>query len=129
MSPTEQWAANQKFLDRMIARGDDVILASPVKAAEPGTCFARELEYLRSNGFTLSTDGTRMLPPNRVRRERGDNPIPAPTDLKRSRRLLTLSISDLEVPGGLDDLCDGQVTGRLGPLRVRFVRASRTRLA
>jgi hypothetical protein len=65
VSPVDQWAANQKFLDRMIARGDDVILASPVKAAEPATFFARELEYLRSRGFTLSSDGTRMLPPSR----------------------------------------------------------------
>jgi hypothetical protein len=65
MPLAKQWVANQKFLDRMIARGDEVILASPVKAAEPGTFFARELAYLRSKGFTLSSDGTRMLPPNR----------------------------------------------------------------
>lgn len=42
--------------------------------------------------------------------------------IEEESKAADLSISDLEVPGGLDDLCDGQVTGRLGPLRVRFVR-------
>ena len=31
MSKSEQWAANTKFLDRTIARGDNILLASPVK--------------------------------------------------------------------------------------------------
>ncbi len=30
MSAAEQWGANQKFLDRMIMRGDKVILSNPV---------------------------------------------------------------------------------------------------
>jgi filamentous hemagglutinin len=63
MAPAEQWAANQKFLDRAIARGDEIILASPVGEAKPGSFFARELEYLRWKGFTLGRDGSRMVPP------------------------------------------------------------------
>ncbi len=62
MSSAEQWAANQKFLDRMIARGDDVILATPLDKVKPGSIFERELQYLQSRGFTPSADGTRMIP-------------------------------------------------------------------
>ncbi len=32
MTSAEQWAANQKFLDRMITRGDGIILSNPVKS-------------------------------------------------------------------------------------------------
>ncbi len=31
MTPAEQWAANVKFLDRTIARGDAIRLSNPVK--------------------------------------------------------------------------------------------------
>ena len=31
MSPAEQWAANQKFLDRTILRGDSIRLATPLE--------------------------------------------------------------------------------------------------
>lgn len=62
MSSAEQWAANQKFLDRMVARGDDVILATPLDKVKPGSFFERELQYLQSKGFKPSADGTRMIP-------------------------------------------------------------------
>jgi RHS repeat-associated protein len=62
MSPAEQWAANVKFLDRLIMRGDTVVLSTPASAARAGSWFSRELEYLSSRGYTLSADGTRMLP-------------------------------------------------------------------
>jgi RHS repeat-associated protein len=62
MSSAEQWAANQKFLDRMIARGDDIILATPLDKVKPGSFFERELQYLQSKGFKPSADGTRMIP-------------------------------------------------------------------
>ncbi len=32
MTPAQQWAANRKFLDRMIARGDDIVLATPAES-------------------------------------------------------------------------------------------------
>jgi hypothetical protein len=62
MTSAEQWAANQKFLDRMIARGDEVILSNPVKSVSEATgWFGRELNYLVEQGFRLSADGTRMI--------------------------------------------------------------------
>ena len=61
MSGAQQWAANQKFLDRLISRGDEVILSNPVKSIEEATgWFGRELKYLSEHGFKLSADGTRM---------------------------------------------------------------------
>jgi RHS repeat-associated protein len=63
MSSAEQWAANTRFLDRLIARGDEVYLATRASAAPPGSFFARELEYLTSRGYTISDDGWRLLPP------------------------------------------------------------------
>lgn len=63
MTPAQQWAANAKFLDRLIARGDTVILATQASAARAGSFFARELEYLSARGYTLAEDGMRMLPP------------------------------------------------------------------
>ena len=62
MTSAEQWAANQKFLDRMIARGDDIILSNPVKSVSDATgWFGRELNYLVEQGFRLSSDGARMI--------------------------------------------------------------------
>src|SRR5690606_6551431 len=61
MSPAQQWAANQKFLDRMIARGDQVILATQANAARAGSFFARELQYLKSQGYQLADDGLSMF--------------------------------------------------------------------
>jgi RHS repeat-associated protein len=63
MSPAQQWAANTRFLDRLVARGDQVFLATNAADAGAGTFFARELEYLISRGYTLSDDGWRLLPP------------------------------------------------------------------
>jgi RHS repeat-associated protein len=62
MSPAEQWAANQKFLDRAIARGDTIRLATPASQAREGSFYERELQYLTSKGYRLSSDGTRLIP-------------------------------------------------------------------
>lgn len=63
MSPEEQWAANQKFLDRAVARGSDVQLATPADAAREGSFHERELQYLQSKGYTVGPGGTSMVPP------------------------------------------------------------------
>jgi len=64
MSKAEQWEANRKFLDRMIARGDEIILSSPVKNVDDVSGgFRLELDYMLGKGFRLSEDGTRLLPP------------------------------------------------------------------
>lgn len=65
MGPGEQWAANAKFLDRMIARGDNVVLATQAGAARAGSFFARELEYLATKGYQVADDGWRMIAPGR----------------------------------------------------------------
>jgi RHS repeat-associated protein len=62
MTAAEQWAANQRFLDRTIARGDESILSNPIQRIEEATgWFARELKYLMDHGYRLSADGTRMI--------------------------------------------------------------------
>ena len=65
MSPAEQWAANQKFLDRTISRGDSIRLGSPVERATEGSFFRKELDYLFGKGYTLDSSGTSLLPPRR----------------------------------------------------------------
>ena len=65
MTPTEQWAANQKFLDEMIARGDEVILATKASNARPGSTYARELEYLAGKGYSVSADGFHLIAPGK----------------------------------------------------------------
>jgi hypothetical protein len=62
MSKAEQWAANQKFLDRLIARGDEIVLSNPIKNLSGVTgSFRQELNYLFSKGFTLNKEGTRLI--------------------------------------------------------------------
>ncbi len=39
MTPAQQWAANQKFLDRLAARGDTIILSTRASQARPGSWF------------------------------------------------------------------------------------------
>ncbi len=64
MSEAEQWAANQKFLDEAIARGDDIILATPFQKAKKGSAFERELKYLQKKGYKPSADGKKMIRPH-----------------------------------------------------------------
>lgn len=62
MTAAEQWAANVKFLDQAIARGDKILLSNPVKDITKVTgAFRKELEYLIEKGFKLSSDGTQMI--------------------------------------------------------------------
>jgi hypothetical protein len=63
MSDAERWAANQRFLDRAIARGSEIRLASPVTPSNLTGYYAREIEYLVKQGYRISGDGLRMLPP------------------------------------------------------------------
>jgi RHS repeat-associated protein len=62
MTPAEQWAANVKFLDGVIARGYKIVLSNPVKDISKVTgTFRKELDYLIQRGFRLSDDGTSMI--------------------------------------------------------------------
>jgi RHS repeat-associated protein len=61
MSPAQQWAANQKMLDRAIARGGDFLFDKPIKDINAVTGGLRkELNYLTQQGFRLSSDGWSM---------------------------------------------------------------------
>lgn len=63
MSESQRWTANQKFLDRAINRGDEIILSTPLDKVRPGSYFARELEYMGSKGYVPSADGSRLIRP------------------------------------------------------------------
>jgi len=63
MTPEQQWGANQKFLDRAIARGSNVQLATPANAAREGSFYERELQYMQTNGYTVGPDGISLLAP------------------------------------------------------------------
>lgn len=62
MSPAEQWAANQKFLDRLIMRGDQVVLTTPVARVTAGSTLEREVQYLLGRGYQAVDDGLRLIP-------------------------------------------------------------------
>ena len=57
MTAAQQWGANQKFLDRMILRGDNIRLATPLNQVKPGSFFQKELNYLFDKGYKASSDG------------------------------------------------------------------------
>ena len=61
MSESEQWAANAKFLDRMILRGDNIRLATPINKVKPGSFFQKELNYLIEKGYKVSSDGLWLI--------------------------------------------------------------------
>lgn len=63
MSPDEQWAANQRFLDRTIARGNEIRLSTRADRARPGSFYERELEYLISKAYMPNRRGTRLNAP------------------------------------------------------------------
>ena len=56
-STAEQWAANTRFLDRMILRGDNIRLATPLSKVKPGSFYQKELNYLFDKGYKVSSDG------------------------------------------------------------------------
>jgi RHS repeat-associated protein len=62
MTEAERWAANTKFLDRAIARGDDIVLSSKVKdLSKVSGSLRKEIDYLIEKGYELSEDGRRMI--------------------------------------------------------------------
>ena len=63
MTPAQQWTRNQQFLDQAITRGSDIRLATPPTASNLTGWYAREIGYLTKQGYTISSDGARMIPP------------------------------------------------------------------
>ena len=60
MSDADVWAANQKFLDRAIGRGDVFVLASD--SIRPGSFVEKEIKYLLGKGYVLSPDRIHLVP-------------------------------------------------------------------
>ena len=57
MNTAERWAANQRFLDRVIERGTKFILSTKYDLKTVTGTFKKELEYLISKGYSPSKDG------------------------------------------------------------------------
>jgi hypothetical protein len=62
MSPAERLAANGKFLDRLIARGDEVVLTTPVGRATANSSLEWEINYLLQRGYQVADAGWRLVP-------------------------------------------------------------------
>jgi len=62
MTPTQQWTANQKFLDRAIARNDRFRLSTRPHLPPARSGYQRELAYLRSRGYKPTPGGKWMMP-------------------------------------------------------------------
>jgi hypothetical protein len=56
MGDAERWAANQRFLDRAVRRGSEIILATPLDRVRPGSWFQTELRYLMDLGYRCIGD-------------------------------------------------------------------------
>jgi len=64
MSGPEKWAKNQKWLDEAIARGDEIIAATPKSSIEAGTYYDKEINYLtKEKGYTWNNEGTELIAP------------------------------------------------------------------
>ena len=63
MTHDQRVAANKLFLDRAIARGDEIILATPYFNAPKGSFFHMEVQHLVDRGYRFSKDGRRAIPP------------------------------------------------------------------
>lgn len=61
MTKAEQWAANQKFLDRAIAKGTEFNLATPIDKVRPGSFLEKEINYLLSQGYKFINNGTKLV--------------------------------------------------------------------
>ncbi|MEI6697263.1 MAG: hypothetical protein WCO13_14510 [Bacteroidota bacterium] len=62
MSAAEKLGANTKFLDRMIMRGDKIILSNPVlDINKVSGAFRQELDYMIGKGFRLNSKGTQLI--------------------------------------------------------------------
>jgi hypothetical protein len=62
MTADQQWAANQKFLDRAINRGDVFQLATPIEIVRPASALAKEIAYILSKNYTLSPGKSFLIP-------------------------------------------------------------------
>jgi hypothetical protein len=62
MSPLQRWSANEKFLSEIVARGDHIVLTTPVGRVTVGSTLEREIRYLLGRGYQIVDDGWRLVP-------------------------------------------------------------------
>ena len=63
MTPEEQWAANQQFLEEMINNEAYFNLATPPYAPDNvNTFFEKEINFLLNNGYQMGINGIWLLP-------------------------------------------------------------------
>ncbi len=62
MSASEQWIANQKFLDRTRLRGDNVIVSNPIiDINRVSGAFRNEINYMIDKGYRLNNSGNQLI--------------------------------------------------------------------
>jgi insecticidal toxin complex protein TccC len=61
MTKEEAWAANVRFLERLISHGDRILLATSPDQARPGSYYEMELQHMASKGYFPNADGTELL--------------------------------------------------------------------
>lgn len=61
MTDAERWAANVKFLDRAIARGDKIVLSNLAVESEVGSIFNKEIEYMLNKRYQIAEDGMFLI--------------------------------------------------------------------
>jgi hypothetical protein len=61
MTPAQQWATNVAFLNAAIANASDIILSANVDAAQAGTAFYNEIQYLLEQGCTVGPNGWSII--------------------------------------------------------------------
>ncbi|MBI4502416.1 MAG: RHS repeat-associated core domain-containing protein [Gemmatimonadetes bacterium] len=62
MSEGEQWASNQKFLDRGIKQGAEFILGTLRSEIRAGSPLEREVNYLLGKGYQWAENGMSLIP-------------------------------------------------------------------
>jgi RHS repeat-associated protein len=61
LTEDQKWAANIRFLNRAISRGDRIVLSNSAFEAKAGTYFYRELQYLYSKGYKVASNGMELI--------------------------------------------------------------------
>jgi RHS repeat-associated protein len=61
MTTEQQWATNRMFLDNIIKIGGKFRMATPMNQVRAGSALQKEINYLLTKGFRLSSDGNFLI--------------------------------------------------------------------
>src|SRR5690554_1725972 len=61
MNKAQQWAANQKFLDKAIKCKSEFVLATPYDKIKAGSWLSKEVSYLLKHGYKWVEDMTKLI--------------------------------------------------------------------